>query len=154
MGFGPCTVEIFIASPDCRVLSTPKAGHMVSVHGSAKLQTHLVVRTRGRCAAAHIRGSREPRVDPAGKAGRVQLDRGRRHTDALPWIFSLIVVVVVWLVLATHEKVMCWSRLLVFLCLWNACLGTVQAGLSVFTRRTGRCCGTFAVGNRETFLSA
>jgi hypothetical protein len=114
----------------------------------------VLSRTRGRCAAAHIRGSREPRVDPAGEAGRVQLDRGRRHTDALHWIFSLHVVAVVWLVLATHEKVMCWSRLLIFLCLWNACLGTVQAGLSVFTRRIGRCCGTFAVGNRETFLSA
>lgn len=47
-------------------------------------------------------------------------------------IFSLLVVGVAWLVLATHENVMCWSRLLIFLCLWNACLGTVQVGLSIF----------------------
>jgi hypothetical protein len=56
--------------------------------------------------------------------------------DATPTLylglFSLLLVGVAWLVLATHENVMCWSRLLIFLCLWNACLGTVQAALSVF----------------------
>ena len=56
--------------------------------------------------------------------------------DAIPTfyvgIFGLLVVAAAWTVLARHENVMCWSRLLMCLCLWNACLGAVQAGLSVF----------------------
>jgi hypothetical protein len=47
-------------------------------------------------------------------------------------IFGLIAVAVACYVLATHENVMCWSRLLVCFCLWNTCLGALQAGLSVF----------------------
>lgn len=47
-------------------------------------------------------------------------------------IFGLFVVTVALLVLTTHENVLCWSRLLVWFCVWNACLGALQAGLSVF----------------------
>jgi len=35
-------------------------------------------------------------------------------------------------VLATHENVVCWRRLATCWCGWSACLGAVQAGLSVF----------------------
>jgi hypothetical protein len=47
-------------------------------------------------------------------------------------IFVLFVVVVAWLVLVTHENVIRYSRLVTYWCLWNACLGAVQAGFSVF----------------------
>ena len=47
-------------------------------------------------------------------------------------IFGLVVVVVACLVLARHENVFCWSRLVICFCLWNTCVGVVQAGLSVF----------------------
>jgi len=47
-------------------------------------------------------------------------------------IFVLFVVTVALFVLTTHENMICWSRLLVCFCLWNACLGALQAGLSWF----------------------
>jgi Cellulase (glycosyl hydrolase family 5) len=47
-------------------------------------------------------------------------------------IVGLIAVVTAGCVLATHENVMCWSRLATFFCLWNTCLGLLQAALSVF----------------------
>jgi hypothetical protein len=47
-------------------------------------------------------------------------------------IFGLFVVTVALLVLTTHENVLYWSRLLVWFCVWNACPGALQAGLSVF----------------------
>ena len=56
--------------------------------------------------------------------------------DAVPtlWvgIVGLLAVGVACCVLATHENVLCWSRLLRCLCLWNACLGVVQACFSLF----------------------
>jgi hypothetical protein len=56
--------------------------------------------------------------------------------DAIPtlnWgIFGLVVVVVTCLILTRHENVFCWSRLVICFCLWNACVGAVQAGLSMF----------------------
>jgi hypothetical protein len=47
-------------------------------------------------------------------------------------ILGLVVVAVACYDLATHENVMCWSRLLVFFCIWNMFLGSVQVGFSVF----------------------
>ena len=47
-------------------------------------------------------------------------------------ILGLLAVALACCVLATHENVMCWSRLVVCVCLWNACLGAVQVGLIVF----------------------
>jgi hypothetical protein len=47
-------------------------------------------------------------------------------------IFGLVAVAVAYYVLATHENVMCWSRLLMYFCMWNVCLGLLQAGMSVF----------------------
>ena len=52
-------------------------------------------------------------------------------------IFGLLVVAGASFVLATHENVMCWGRLLMCFCLWNACLGAVQLGLSVFYQTYG-----------------
>lgn len=56
--------------------------------------------------------------------------------DATPTLYlgilGLLVVAVACCVLATHENMMCWSRLVICFCLWNACLGAVQAALSVF----------------------
>jgi hypothetical protein len=56
--------------------------------------------------------------------------------DAIPTmyvgIFGLLVVALAGCVLGTHENVMCWSRLVMCFCLWNACLGVAQAGFSVF----------------------
>jgi len=56
--------------------------------------------------------------------------------DATPTLYlgilGLFVVSVACCVLATHENMMCWSRLVICFCLWNACLGAMQAALSVF----------------------
>jgi len=52
-------------------------------------------------------------------------------------IFGFFVVTVAVLVLKTCENVMSWSRLLLCFCAWNACLGAVQAGLSVFYQSYG-----------------
>ena len=52
-------------------------------------------------------------------------------------IFVLFVVTVALFVLTTHENMISWSRLLVCFCLWNACLGAVQLGLSVFYQTYG-----------------
>ena len=47
-------------------------------------------------------------------------------------IFGFVAVALAYYVLATHENVMCWARLLKYFCLWNMCLGTLQVGLCVF----------------------
>jgi hypothetical protein len=47
-------------------------------------------------------------------------------------IFGLLVVAVAGYVLATYENVMHWRRLAMCFCLWNAFLGTVQVGFSMF----------------------
>jgi hypothetical protein len=47
-------------------------------------------------------------------------------------IFGLCSVVVACCVLLTHENVMSWNRLAIYFCLWNGCLGAMQAGLSMF----------------------
>ena len=47
-------------------------------------------------------------------------------------IVGLVAVALAYGVLATHENVMCWGRLLKYFCLWNVCLGTLQLGLCVF----------------------
>jgi hypothetical protein len=52
-------------------------------------------------------------------------------------IFGFFVVTVALLVLKTCENVISWSRLLICFCAWNACLGAVQAGLSVFYQTYG-----------------
>jgi hypothetical protein len=51
-------------------------------------------------------------------------------------IFGLIVVALACLVLR-HENVMCWRRLAICFCLWNAFLGAVQLGLSLFYQTYG-----------------
>ena len=56
--------------------------------------------------------------------------------DATPMLYlgmcGLFVVALAWLFLAKFENVMCWNSLVISLCFWNACLGVVQAGLSMF----------------------
>ena len=47
-------------------------------------------------------------------------------------IFGFVAVALAYCVLATHENVMCWARLLKYFCIWNVCLGTLQVGLCVF----------------------
>lgn len=47
-------------------------------------------------------------------------------------IGGLLLVALACCVLTTHENVMCWSRLVTCFCLANACLGALQAVLSVF----------------------
>jgi len=47
-------------------------------------------------------------------------------------IFGFVAVALAYYVLATHENVMCWARLLKYFCLWNVCLGTLQIGMCVF----------------------
>ena len=55
--------------------------------------------------------------------------------DALPTLYvgilGVLVVAVAWCVLVTHENVLCWSRLVRCFCLWNACLGVIQACFSL-----------------------
>jgi hypothetical protein len=50
---------------------------------------------------------------------------------------GLVVVVAACLLLATKENVMCWSRLAMCFCMWNAYLAAGQAGLSVFYQTYG-----------------
>jgi len=52
-------------------------------------------------------------------------------------VLGFFVVTVASVVLKTCENVMCWSRLAMFFCLWNACVGAMQAGLSVFYQTYG-----------------
>jgi hypothetical protein len=56
--------------------------------------------------------------------------------DAIPTLYlgisGLVVVVACFLALARRENVFCWSRLVIYFCLWNACVGALQAGFSVF----------------------
>jgi hypothetical protein len=52
-------------------------------------------------------------------------------------VLGFFVVTVASVVLKTCENVMCWSRLLICFCAWNACLGAVQAGVSVFYQTYG-----------------
>lgn len=56
--------------------------------------------------------------------------------DAIPTLIlgigGLLAVALACCVLAIYENVMCWSRLLRCFCLWNACLGVVQAAFSCF----------------------
>lgn len=47
-------------------------------------------------------------------------------------VFGVCGVAVACCVLLTHENMMCWNRLALYFCMWNACLGAMQAGLSVF----------------------
>jgi hypothetical protein len=47
-------------------------------------------------------------------------------------IVALLSVVGAWCVLAMHENEVCRARVGTSVCVWNACLGITQAGLSVF----------------------
>jgi hypothetical protein len=42
------------------------------------------------------------------------------------------VVAMAWLVLETHENVVCWSKLVTCVCLWNMAVTVTQAALSLF----------------------
>ena len=46
--------------------------------------------------------------------------------------FGLLVVAGAFFLLATKENVMSWSRLAMCFCMWNVCLGAMQAGFSAF----------------------
>ena len=72
------------------VLPVPKAAHAVLVQRSVELQIRLAVRARGCRVTASVLGGREPRVDPAGEAGRMQLDRGRRDVNAVSQHFCSV----------------------------------------------------------------
>ena len=52
-------------------------------------------------------------------------------------LVGLLAVLMAGAVLATHENVVCWSRLATFFCLWNAGLGALQAALAVFYQTYG-----------------
>jgi hypothetical protein len=52
-------------------------------------------------------------------------------------IFGLLAVTGTLLFLTTYENVMCWNRLWIYFGLWNACLGAVQAALSLFYQTYG-----------------
>jgi hypothetical protein len=54
------------------------------------------------------------------------------NSTLLAGILGLLVVAGASCLLATKENEMCWSRLAICFCICNACLGAVQAGLSVF----------------------
>jgi hypothetical protein len=47
-------------------------------------------------------------------------------------VIWLVIVVVAWCVLMTHENEVSRMRLATSVCMWNACLGAIQAGFSVF----------------------
>ena len=52
-------------------------------------------------------------------------------------ILGLLAVTATFLFLTRYENVMCWNRLLIYFGLWNACLGAVQAALSLFYQTYG-----------------
>jgi hypothetical protein len=70
-------------------------------------------------------------MQQANKAGcsSIAADAHATLYVGLAW---LVAVACAFCVLATHENVMCWRRLATCACGWNAGLGAVQAGLSVF----------------------
>lgn len=47
-------------------------------------------------------------------------------------IVSMAIVLGAWGILGMHENKVCYTRLVTSVCVWNACLGFVQASLSLF----------------------
>jgi len=75
-------------------------------------------------------------IEQANQAGCSSIAEDSTPTLYLG-MFGLFVVKLAWIVLATHENVLCWGRLLMYLCLWNVCLGAVQVALCVFYQTYG-----------------
>ena len=47
-------------------------------------------------------------------------------------VIAMLVVAMAWLILETHENVVCWSKLVTCVCLWNMAVAATQAALSQF----------------------